>query len=188
MDTPANPTLEGDEENSIQDVIANICYPTHEWVGDKHIVMKVVGDPDVNAQYKILVQYKLEIALFNSGASIPLISEKFYKHFPNAVKLLKHDDTAIINAHGYNLGPISQCYLTFKLGMKTFTDKFYTLWNLDWDVILGLTWMKNYHIVFNWNINGQHYLWHNVTLGNIYLLTLTNSVPTCWPTCVPTYC
>ena len=24
--------------------------------------------------------------------------------------------------------------------------------------------------------------------GNIYHLTLTNSVPTCCPTCVPTYC
>ena len=35
------------------------------------------------------------------------------------------------------------------------------MWNLEWDVILGLRWMKNFHTAFDWNINGQHYLCHN---------------------------
>ena len=49
---------------------------------------------------------------------MPLISEKFYKHLLYAVELLKYHDTTIINASGNSLGPVSQCYLTFKLGKK----------------------------------------------------------------------
>ena len=52
-DTPANPLSGGDEENSIQDMITNINYPTHEWLGDKHAVINKVGDQDVKAEYKI---------------------------------------------------------------------------------------------------------------------------------------
>ena len=162
MDTPANPTSGGDDESSIQDIMANISYPTHEWLGDKHVVINEVGDPDVKAEYKILVQNKPAIVLFDSWARIPVISEKFYKHLPYAVKLLDHDDTAIIIASSSKLGPLSQCYLTIKLGKQTFTDKLYILQNLERHVILGLRWMKNYHIAFDWNIIGQHYLQHNI--------------------------
>ena len=92
-------------------------------------MFNAVCKPDVKAKYKILVQDKLAIALFNSGASISVISKNFYTHLPYAVKLLKHDDTPIITASGSNLGPFGQCYLTFKLAKKTFTDKFYILQN-----------------------------------------------------------
>ena len=161
MDTPANPISGEDDENSIQDIMANVNYYTHEWLGDKHVIYKV-GNPDVKAEYKILVQNNPSTVLFDSEASVPLISEEFYKHFSYAVKLLKHDDTIIVTASGSNLGPVGQCYLTFKLGKKTFTDKIYILWNLEWGVILGLRWIKNYCIVFYWNISGQHYLQCNM--------------------------
>ena len=90
-----------------------------------------VGDSDVRAEYKIFVKNKPAIVLFYSGSSIPVISEKFYKQLPYAVMLLQHDNTAIINASGNSLGPVSQCYLTFKLSNKTFTDKFYILQTLE---------------------------------------------------------
>ena len=35
-----------------------------------------VYKPDANAEYKILVQNKPATALFNSGASVPVISKK----------------------------------------------------------------------------------------------------------------
>ena len=54
------------------------------------------------------MQNKPAIELFGSGASIQVISEMFYKYLPYAVKLLKHDDTAIVNASGNSLGPVSQ--------------------------------------------------------------------------------
>ena len=44
-----------------------------------------------------------------------VISETFYKHLPYEVKLLKYDDTAIVNAIGSNLSPVSQFYSTIKL-------------------------------------------------------------------------
>ena len=116
VDTPANNTLEGDEENPTQNMIANISYPSHESLGVEHIVINKVGDPDVKAKYKILVQNKQAQALFDSGASIPVKLEKFYKHLPYAVKVLKHDDTNTVNVSRSNLCPARQCYLTFKLG------------------------------------------------------------------------
>ena len=77
IDTPAIPTSGGDDKNTIQDKVANIGYPTHDWPGDKHAVISEVCNPDVKARYKILVQDKLPAALFHSGASISVISKKF---------------------------------------------------------------------------------------------------------------
>ena len=48
VDTPANPTSGGDDKNSIQDVMGNVSYPTHKWLGDNHVVTYEVGDPDIN--------------------------------------------------------------------------------------------------------------------------------------------
>ena len=73
------------------------------------------------------VQNKQAVALFGSGASFCVISEKLYKHLPYAANLLKPVETAIINASENNLGRLSQFYFTSKLGKKTFTDKFYIL-------------------------------------------------------------
>ena len=65
VDTPAN-AKSGYEENTIQDMTASISYPTHEWLGDKHNVINKFGNQDIKAEYKILVQNKTAIALYDS--------------------------------------------------------------------------------------------------------------------------
>ena len=112
IDTPDITTSGDDDENTIQDIVANTGYPTHEWLGNKCVVINEVCDPYVKAKYKILVQDKLPTTLFDSGASISVMSNKINKHLTYAVKLLKHE-TAMITASGSNLGPVGQCYLTF---------------------------------------------------------------------------
>ena len=53
---------------------------------------------------------KPAIAVFDSGASVSVISEKFYKELNNAVKISQHDTTTIIDASRNSLGPANQCY------------------------------------------------------------------------------
>ena len=58
VNTPENARSVGDEENPIHYIIANISYPTLEWLHDKHIVIHKACDPYVRAECKFFVQNK----------------------------------------------------------------------------------------------------------------------------------
>ena len=46
-----------------------------------------------------------------------------------------------------------------------------------------------FHCISHYLLTGSCYsISHMLPFGNIYHLSLTNSVPTHWPTCIPTYC
>ena len=69
-------------------------------------------------------------------------------------KVVQFFTTKAESPSGTDLGPIGQCYLTFRLGNKCFMDKFIVLQDLFRDLKLGLNWQFNYKIGCNWNTNG----------------------------------
>ena len=54
-------------------------------------------------------------ALFNTGASINVISFKFYSSIQHKVKLLP-TNRKVVSADGDSLGPVSEVHLKFKVG------------------------------------------------------------------------
>ena len=68
--------------------------------------------------------------MLDTGANMSVISKKFFNSLPQKLKLLKSNTCTVTSASGTDLGPIGQCYLTFKLSKKSFTDKFIVLWHL----------------------------------------------------------
>ena len=81
---------------------------------------------------------------------------------PQELKLLQSNKCTVTSSSCTDVGPIWQCYLTFKLGNKYFTDKVIFLSDLHKDLVLRLNWQFNYKIGCNWNINGHQYMVHNI--------------------------
>ena len=102
---------------------------------------------------------------------------KYISHFTNFLSLpqkpksLKLHSHKVTSACGANLGPVGHCHLTFRLGNKSFMDKFIVLKDLQQNLILRCKWQANYKIGCNWNVNGHQYITHN----NKYLHTSTSS-------------
>ena len=64
------------------------------------------------------------MALFNIGASMSVISQKFFDTLLLKPKLVKSNAYTVTSANVTDLRLIGQCNLTFKLGKKYFTDEF----------------------------------------------------------------
>ena len=105
--------------------------------------------------------------LEDTGATVSVLSQKFFNSLPQNPKLLKLNACTVTSANDTDLGPIGQCYLPFRLGNKNFMDKFIILQDLHRVLILGLNRQFKYKIGCNWSSNGQHYMTHN----NDYLCT-----------------
>ena len=74
-------------------------------------------------EYTIVVQQCRMVALFDTDDNISVISQKLFKSLPLKPKMLMSNAYTVISASDTDLGLIGQCYLTFKLGNKYFTDK-----------------------------------------------------------------
>ena len=92
-----------------------------------------------------------------------VISQKIFNSLPQKPKQLKSNTCTVTSAICTDLGPIEQCYLTFKVKNMYFTDKFIVLQDLCRDLKLRLNWQFNYKMCCNWNINGHQYMMHNTT-------------------------
>ena len=89
-------------------------------------------------------------ALFDTGASINVISHKFSSSIQHQIKPLPNNKE-VVCADGDSLGPISEVHIKFKVGKVEFDDIFIILDSLQQDVILGLPWQHNYKIGCSWN-------------------------------------
>ena len=142
-------------EPSTQDAISNETYEDRlmelfnqfsgltlsksDWLeSDTTIVTSETCLQGKSTTYQIKIQNLKITALLDTGASIWVVLEKFFKSLhqtPQLFKVCKHKD---ISPGGANLGPVGQCDLTFRLGNKRFTDGIIVLQYLHRSIILGL--------------------------------------------------
>ena len=87
-------------------------------------------------QQMVLVQHTTPA--LETGSTMSVISQIFSDFLPQKLKLLTSRICTVMSASTTDPGPIVQCYLTFHLGKKNFTDKFIVLQDLQRDLILGL--------------------------------------------------
>ena len=87
--------------------------------------------------------------------------QKSLKSLPHEPKLLKSHTYTVTSDSGANLGPISQCHLTFESGNKSFKENFIALKDVCGNLILALNWLSNYRISCSWNVDGHQYITYN---------------------------
>ncbi len=94
-------------------------------------------------------------ALFDSGASMSVMSQSFFEGLQHKPKMFpcKHD---VYGAGGDSLGPLGECYLQIQIGKKVFRDRVVILRNLTKSYILGLPWQRINKIGTGYNRRGQH--------------------------------
>ena len=110
-----------------------------------------------HALYKIQIGELHTAALFNTGASINMISFKFYSKMQQQLKILP-TSRKVVSADCASLGPFGEVHLKFKIGMVVFNDRFIILNNLQCDIILGLPWQQHYRISCTCNQEGKHFI------------------------------
>ena len=96
-------------------------------------------------------------ALFNTGASINVISYQFFSSLQQQLKAIL-TNRKVVSADGNRLGPVGEVHLKFQIGKEVFHDRFIILNNLQHDIILRLQWQQNYRTGCTWNWEGKHFI------------------------------
>ena len=79
--------------------------------------------------YKVRIN-NIEInALFDTGASISVMTKHFYDKLQNKPKLAKGSRN-ILNASGEALIPAGECFIQLQIGKKLFRDRVIVIQNL----------------------------------------------------------
>ena len=104
------------------------------------------------------------------GASINVLSFKFFSHIQQHVRLLPTSRN-VVSVGGNSLDPVSKVHLKFKVGKIDFDDVFVILNTLQREIILGLPWQCNYRISCTWNRESKHLL----TIKNKFLALILTS-------------
>ena len=117
--------------------------------------MNKVGDDTSPIQYKFRVNDQQVTALFNTGASMSVISTRpFDKPKP---KILQCNRT-LRGAGGEALIPKGECFLEIKIGKQMFRDRVVIINNLNCHYVIGTEIQRSYHIATGFSITGRHFL------------------------------
>ena len=98
------------------DQFSGLMSPMLDWLDLDTVVISEVSLQGKCTTYQVTVQSIITSALIDTGANILVISEKFSSSLPQTPHLLQVHMYKVKSADGANLGPITQCELTFRLG------------------------------------------------------------------------
>ena len=89
--------------------------------------------------YKIQIGELQTAALFNTGASINVISFKSFSTLQQQLKVIP-TNRKVVSADSNSLGPVGEVHIKFKIGNMVFNDRFIILNKLKCNIILRLSW------------------------------------------------
>ena len=107
--------------------------------------------------YKVRVNDQPATALFNTAASMSVISTRFLDSLKHKPKILKCSRT-LRGAGGDALIPQSECFLQIKIGKQMFRDRVVIINNLNHDYIIGAAMQRSYCVTTGFSITGRHFL------------------------------
>ena len=109
-------------------------------------------------------------ALFDTGASMSVISAKFFNSLKHKPKIITCRRT-LRAAGGEALFPKGECFLQTEIGKQIFRDRVVIVQNLSCNYIIGAAIQRSYHIATGLSITGRHFLSVNGQM-------LAQSIPT----------
>ena len=86
--------------------------------------------------YRVSVSNLDMEVLYDNGASISVMSKRFFKKLQNKSRLIRSNRN-ISGVGGEALEPVGECFITLKIGKKIFRDRVIVIKNLKHNYILG---------------------------------------------------
>ena len=144
------------------------------------MVIKEVTIDEVSSANGIL--YKVRInnieieALYDTGVSISVMSQKFYNLLENKPKLITCN-RSVSGAVGGALIPVEECFISVQIGNKEFRARVIVIKNLKRDYILGQVLKRDKRFGISYSTNGRNYITVNrEMLAQSYLQLTTNPI------------
>ena len=119
--------------------------------------MKEVGDNTSPILYRVRVNDQPVTVLFDTGASMSVISTRFSNSLKHKLKIIKCNRT-LRGAGGGALIPKGDCFLQIQIGEQTFRDTIVIVHNLNHNCIIGTAKQRSYHIATGFSVTGRHFL------------------------------
>ena len=115
-----------------------------EWLNIEEVHMNEVGDETNPILYKVKVNDQPAATLFDTGASMSVISTRFLDSLKHKPKTLQCNRT-LRRAGGEALIAKGECFLQIKKGKQTFRDRVVIINNLNCDYIIGAAIQRSYN-------------------------------------------
>ena len=112
--------------------------------------------------------------LYDTGASISVLSKHFYDRLQNKPNLAKCSRNTS-NARSKALIPIGECFFQLQIGRKIFRDRVIVIQNLKYNYILGLVLHRTYRFGMGYSTAGKHYIMINGEMIAEAILQVTDS-------------
>ena len=116
------------EEQAIE--LCKLLDTDSEWLNIREEHVNEVGDDTSLMLYKVRVNNQPAIALFDTGASMSVISSKLFDSLQHKPKILQCNQT-LRGAGGEALIPKNECFLQIKIGKQMFSDRVVIINNLN---------------------------------------------------------
>ena len=107
--------------------------------------------------YKVKVKGVDVEALYDTGASISVMSKCFLSTFQSKAKLIKCNRN-ISGMGGEALIPLAECFLQLQIGKGTFHDRVIVIDNLMHNYILGQVLQRTNRLSISYWTAGRHYI------------------------------
>ena len=129
-----------------------------EWLGR---VIKEVTVDEVSSNYAILYKVKVNNtvveALYDTGASIRVMSHQIFNNLDNKPNLIPCN-RSISGAGGGVLTAVGECFISVKMSSKVFRDRVIVIKNLKGNYILGQVLHRDNRFGTGYTTNGRHYI------------------------------
>ena len=119
--------------------------------------MNNVGDDTSPILYEVRVNDQPAIALFNTTASMSVISTRCFNSLKHKPKILQCSRT-LRGAAREALIPNGECFLQIKIEKQTFRVRAVIINNLNCNYIIGTAIQRSYHIATGFSIMGRYFL------------------------------
>ena len=107
--------------------------------------------------YRVRVNDQVETALFDTGASMSVISIKFFNSLIHKPKITTC--RRILRTAGEEALILKgECFLQIKIGKQIFRDRVIIVENLSHNYIISTAMQRLYCIATGFSITGRHYL------------------------------
>ena len=119
--------------------------------------MNEVGDDTSPILYRVRVNDQPATVMFDTGASMSVISARFFNCLKHKPKIIKCNRT-LRGARGEALMPKCECFLQVKLDKQTFKDIIVIVHNINHDYIIGTAIQRSYCVGTGFSVTGRHFL------------------------------
>ena len=119
--------------------------------------MDDVGDDTCPILYRGRVNDQPATVLFDTGASMCVISTRFLNSLKHKPKIIRCNRT-LRGAGGEALMPKGECFLQVKIGKQTFRDRVVIVHNVNHNYIIGTAIQRSYHVATGFSVTGRHFL------------------------------